>query len=164
MQSTHPAFATLLDEIVALDALTLADHTIAATGEFDLAVHRASLAARLAGETELIAIRREAQLVAYALYGQLPDAAPGDFFVFMLNTHPAHRNAATFRQLWQASFPAFERLGVHQLVSHVYRTNRLSIAMHERLGFSRRKENDRGIEFVATLAELQWPGHRPIAA
>lgn len=156
--------ATLLDEIVALDALTLSDHTIAATGQFDLAAHRAGLAARLAGDAELITIRRDSALVAYALYGQLPGAAPGDYFVFMLNTHPAHRNAATFRQLWQASLPAFARLGVATLVSHVYRTNRLSIAMHERLGFVRRNENERGIEFVTTLSALQWPGKRPVAA
>ena len=163
--SLPPSFSpALIDEIIALDALTLSSHTIAATGAFDLAAHRASLEARLAEDVELVCIHRQDRLVAYGLYGSHPQAAAGDYFVYMLITHPDHRNAATLRRLWLASRIVFERRGVQQLISHVYRTNPLSIAMHERLGFTRRKENPLAIEFVATLSGLNWPGYRGTVA
>ncbi len=44
--------------------------------------------------------------------------------------------------------------GIREFRSHVYRTNRLSIAFHRKLGFRVTRENDKGFEFVVTLDEL----------
>ncbi|MBX9794518.1 MAG: GNAT family N-acetyltransferase, partial [Burkholderiaceae bacterium] len=57
---------------------------------------------------------------------------------------------ALFRQLLEIA----SRRGITSLRSNVYKTNRLSMAFHARLGFQVTRENAKGVEFTVTVPEL----------
>ena len=149
---------TLLGECVALDALVLREHTELAGDAFDLTQHRQRLQQTLA-TAEVCAVRRNKRLVAYATLSV--DLAGGFGFVTAFNTHPAHRGAAVMRELLAAVAAAVLRLRVSELRSNVYKTNRPSMAFHRRLGFRVTRENEKGVEFTARVAELLA---RPVVA
>ena len=44
--------------------------------------------------------------------------------------------------------------GIDELRSHVYKTNRLSIAFHRKLGFQVTRENDKAFEFFIGMRDL----------
>jgi hypothetical protein len=46
------------------------------------------------------------------------------------------------------------------LRSNVYKTNRLSMAFHQKLGFKLTRENAKGVEFTAELAALKLPARK----
>lgn len=141
---------TSLDELVALDLLTLAEHTAASGDVLDAASQR-QLLERTLPTAELLAVRRDGALVAYAL---LRPQEAGRWFVLGFNTHPAHRDAAVFRELFERIGTLARQRGIASLQSNVYRTNRLSMTFHRRLGFRVTREGEKGVEFTATLAEL----------
>ncbi len=141
---------SLIEEILALDVLTLREHTQQAGDAFDLERQRASLT-KLLEVSELCEVRRDGALVAYSMLQRRADASA---FVTGFNTHPLHRNSVTMRALISAFAERVNRLGINALYSHVYKTNRLSMAFHQRLGFRVTRENDKGVEFFATVAEL----------
>lgn len=139
-----------LDELLALDLLTLRAHTELAGDVLDEAAHRQTLAQTL--ETaEVVAVRRAGALVAYAM---LRPQEAGLWFVLAFNTHPARRDANVFRELFAQLAALAERLSITALRSNVYRTNRLSMAFHRRLGFRVTREAEKGVEFTASLDEL----------
>ena len=138
------------DAILALDQLTLRGHTEQAGDEFDATTHRASIE-RLLPVSELCAIRRSGELVAYAMLR--PESATC-WFVTGFNTHPMHRTAPVLRELFSALGALVLRLGITELRSNVYKTNRLSMSFHKRLGFHITRENAKGVEFFASVAEL----------
>ncbi len=45
-------------------------------------------------------------------------------------------------------------MAISELRSNVYKTNRLSMAFHLRLGFQITRENAKGVEFFATVTDL----------
>jgi len=57
-------------------------------------------------------------------------------------------------ELFQAFAALVKRLGITELRSHVYKTNRLSMSFHRRLGFRITKENAKGVEFFASVAAM----------
>lgn len=65
-----------------------------------------------------------------------------------------HRKYTVVSELFAkiATLAIERRIG--ELRSHVYKTNRVSIAFHRRLGFLVTRENDKGFEFFITLDEL----------
>lgn len=139
-----------LEDILALDLLTLREHTELAGDVFDAATQRRQLERSLA-LAELVAARRDGTLVAYALLRPQED---GRWFVLGFNTHPDHRNGGVFRELFAQIATLARRRSITSLRSNVYRTNRLSMAFHRRLGFAVTRENDKGVEFTADLAAL----------
>jgi len=76
------------------------------------------------------------------------------WFVRGFNTHPEHRGASVMRELLQQVSEVALQEGITELRSNVYKTNRLSMAFHRRLGFRVTKENAKGVEFFATVEEL----------
>ena len=133
-----------LDELLALDRLTLRHLTDD---------HAAQLAASLSRCRLLTARAGDGSLAGYAL---LRPAAPGEVFVPMLNVHPAQRHRATFAALFHG-MAALRLPSDTVLVSHVYLDNAASLRFHRRLGFAERRRNERAVEFAARLAELRLP-------
>jgi L-amino acid N-acyltransferase YncA len=139
-----------LEELLALDLLTLREHTESAGDRMDPEGHAARLQESLRF-SRICAVRRQGQLVAYAMLNQVSGSS---WFVRAFNTHPEHRSAPVIRELLQQVGELALREGVSELRSHVYKTNRLSMAFHRRLGFRVTKENDKGVEFFATVEQL----------
>ena len=139
-----------LDELLALDLLTLREHTELAGDVLDEATQRRALSQSL-GTAELVTVRRAGALVAYAM---LRPQEAGLWFVLGFNTHPAHRDANVFRDLFARIAALAQRLSITALRSNVYRTNRLSMAFHRRLGFRVTREGAKGVEFTASLDDL----------
>lgn len=140
-----------VEEILALDLLTLRTHTELAGDVFDPEQQRSAIEAALA-RSQLAFVRREGRLIGYAM---LQAQEAGCWFVSGFNTHPAHRSGPVFRELFAQIGVLAKRHGITSFQSHVYKTNRLSLAFHTRLGFSVTKENDKAVEFSATLEQLQ---------
>lgn len=127
------------------------EHEGQAGDRLDAARWRETLAQSLA-VSEVAVVRRGGVLVGYAMLQ--PRAEPGLWFVTGFNTHPAHRHGVVVRALLQQLLAIAQRRGIVTLQSHVYKTNRLSMAFHARLGFAITRENDKGVEFTASVAEL----------
>ena len=139
-----------IDEILALDLLTLREHTELAGDVLDAAMHR-QLLARSIVDAEVVEMRRGGALVAYAM---LRPQEEGRWFVLGFNTHPSHRDAAVFRELFERMSDLARLRSITSLRSNVYRTNRLSMAFHRRLGFTVTRETAKGVEFTASLEDL----------
>lgn len=91
--------------------------------------------------------------MAYAMLSPEAESA-GSWFVRAFNTHPQHRTSAVMLELFQAFAVLVKRLGITELRSHVYKTNQLSMSFHHKLGFRITKENAKGVEFFASVAEM----------
>jgi ribosomal protein S18 acetylase RimI-like enzyme len=139
-----------IDEILALDLLTLREHTERAGDVLDPERLRQSIETSLP-LSEIAVVRRHGTLIAYAM---LQPQEGGRWFVTGFNTHPSHRSAPVFRSLFGQLMEVASRRGITSLRSNVYKTNRLSMAFHTRLGFEVTKENARGVEFTATVEKL----------
>lgn len=140
-----------IDEALALDLLTLREHTELAGDVLDAQTHRNAIEASMK-VSEVVVVRRSGVLVAYAM---LQPRENGCWFVTCFNTHPTHRNASTFRELFEQISAVARRHAITSLKSNVYKTNRLSMAFHKRLGFKVTKESPKGVEFHATLDDLK---------
>jgi ribosomal protein S18 acetylase RimI-like enzyme len=139
------------DEILKLDLLTLSDHTKQAGDTLDRETYRDEVVARL-NSSEVISLRQDGALIAYATLHAQED---GCWFVSGFNTHPGHRSAPVFRQLFSQLLVLAQKRDIKAFRSHVYKTNRLSIAFHQRLGFSIARGNDKGIEFYIGIESLR---------
>jgi GNAT superfamily N-acetyltransferase len=144
------ACVSIVDEILALDLLTLRNHTEQAGDALDERRHHNAIANTLS-VSKLIAVRGNGALVAYA---SLQPQEDGCWFVTGFNTHPSHRSASVFRELFAEISALARQHRITSLRSHVYKTNRLSLAFHRRLGFEVTKENAKAVEFHATFAKL----------
>ncbi len=138
------------EEILTLDMLTLREHTELAGDTLDPNIHRLAVEKTLQ-TSEAVALRRNGALIAYAT---LQPQEEGCWFVTGFNTHPDHRTAPIFLELFTRLHSLALQHGITALRSNVYKTNRLSMAFHKRLGFKVTRENSKGVEFYATLAEL----------
>ncbi|GAB3251311.1 GNAT family N-acetyltransferase [Chitinimonas naiadis] len=139
------------DQLAALDVLTLSTHTQAAGDLLDHATRLAQLRASAAAGDHFLLVERDGKVVAYANYTVRTDK---QWFVLMLNIHPAHRNAAVTAEIAQRSLALFVEHGVQKVVSHVYRNNPASLRFHRKLGFNVTRENDKALEFTASPSEL----------
>ena len=140
-----------LDELLSLDLLTLREHTELAGDSLDAQTQADRIRESLK-ISKVCAVRRDDALVAYAMLS--PMDHPSSWFVRAFNTHPAHRSAPVMRDLFRAVAEVVTHEGIADLRSHVYKTNRLSMAFHRKLGFQVTKENAKGVEFFATVAQL----------
>lgn len=139
-----------VDELLAFDALTLREHTEQAGDTFNLDEHRVQLRKSLE-VNEVCSVRRDGKLVAYAM---LRPESGTCWFVGAFAIHPSYRIYAVIAELLaKVATLAIDR-GIVELRSHVYRTNRLSVAFHRKLGFRVTRENDKGFEFFAAVHEL----------
>lgn len=139
-----------VEELPALDLLTLREHTERAGDVLDPEGQRRAIETSLA-VSALASVRRDGRLIAYAM---LQPQEAGRWFVTGFNTHPAHRSAPVFRELFAQLSALAARHGIKSLRSNVYKTNRLSMAFHRRLGFKVTRENAKGVEFSAPLDDL----------
>ena len=151
LAAPFPNMLPSIDELLALDSLTLRDHTERAGDAFDLDEHRARLQASLE-VNELCSVRREGKLVAYAMLR--PESA-ACWFVGAFSTHPLHRTPPVISELLAKLARLVSERGIAELRSHVYKTNRLSMAFHRKLGFQVTRENEKGVEFFASILELK---------
>jgi hypothetical protein len=152
MTNDNPHLVPTVEELLALDLLTLRDHTERAGDTIDPELHAAQLRHSLE-ISELCAVRRGGELVAYAMLNPEPDSG-GGWFVRAFNTHPSHRSSAVMLELLAAFAALIRRLGITALRSNVYKTNRLSMAFHRKLGFQVTRETAKGVEFVASVAQV----------
>jgi ribosomal protein S18 acetylase RimI-like enzyme len=139
-----------VEELLNLDLLTLREHTERAGDRIDSETHAARIRESL-DISRLCSVRRNGNLVAYAMLNQVSGSS---WFVRGFNTHPEHRSASVFKELFQQLGAIARNEGISELRSHVYKTNKLSMAFHRRLGFRVTKENEKGVEFFATVEEL----------
>jgi ribosomal protein S18 acetylase RimI-like enzyme len=139
-----------IDELLALDLLTLREHTERAGDTFNVDEHREKLSKSLA-ISEVCSVRRNGELVAYAMLRPEEEAC---WFVGAFGTHPLHRTYTVVNELFAKIAALAAERGIGELRSHVYKTNRLSVAFHRKLGFLVTRENDKGFEFFITLDEL----------
>jgi L-amino acid N-acyltransferase YncA len=139
-----------IEELLALDLLTLREHTERAGDKLDPQLHALQLRQSL-HISQVCAVRREGELVAYAM---LSPESSNCWFVRAFNTHPQHRTSAVMLELFQSFAALVKRLGITELRSNVYKTNRLSMSFHKKLGFRITKENAKGVEFFASVAEM----------
>jgi ribosomal protein S18 acetylase RimI-like enzyme len=139
-----------IEELPSLDLLTLREHTERAGDQIDPAAHAAQLRESL-NFSRTCTVRRSGVLVAYAMLNQVDGTS---WFVRGFNTHPEHRNASVVRELLQKVSEVAQHEGIAELRSNVYKTNSLSMAFHRRLGFQITRENEKGVEFFATINEL----------
>ncbi|MFM0187004.1 GNAT family N-acetyltransferase [Paraburkholderia nemoris] len=139
-----------IDELLALDALTLREHTEQAGDAFDVDEHRVQLRKSLK-VSEVCSVRREGKLVAYTMLRPHSGAC---WFVGAFGTHPLYRTYAVITELLAKMATLASEQGIGELRSHVYKTNRLSIAFHRKLGFQVTRENDKGFEFFIAIREL----------
>jgi L-amino acid N-acyltransferase YncA len=137
-------------ELLSLDMLTLREHTERAGDSLDAETHEKRLRESLES-SRICAVWRNGSLVAYAMLNQ---ASGSSWFVRAFNTHPSHRNASVLRELFHKLGAVVTQEGISELRSHVYKTNLLSMAFHRRLGFRVTKENEKGVEFFATVKDL----------
>jgi RimJ/RimL family protein N-acetyltransferase len=146
-----PGSRASLEELLALDILTLREHTEQAGDKIDEHQHADRLRASLL-ISHVCQVRRHGKLVAYAMLS--PDR--GDrWLVRAFNIRPQYRTSVVMLELLRATLALVERVGITELRSNVYKTNVRSIAFHKRLGFRVTRESDKGIEFVGTVAELE---------
>ena len=152
LQITNSTLTKMInvDEILALDLLTLREHTELAGDVFNAETQR-QLLEQTVGTAEVVAVRRDGALIAYAM---LRPQEEGRWFVLGFNTHPGHRNATVFSELFAQISNLAQRCSIASLRSNVYRTNRLSMAFHRRLGFMVTRETSKGVEFTASLEDL----------
>ena len=136
-----------MEEILALDMLTLTAHTLAAGDGFSEASHRAALA-RVLPKSEVIKIHRRGRLAAYAY---LWPKGGGLWHVGGFAVHPDYRKGGVLRGLLAEMRALVKANGVVELQSHVYKTNPRSLALHRRLGFAVIAENEKGFAFSLRL-------------
>lgn len=139
-----------VEELLTLDTLTLRDHTEQAGDVFELDDQRTRLHTSLA-VSDLCWVRREGQLVAYAMLQRETAAC---WFVGAFAMHPSHRSFAVMTELLAKVASLANDRGMAELRSHVYKTNQLSLAFHRKLGFRVTRENDKAVEFFAAIREL----------
>lgn len=142
----------LLDELLALDTLTLRQHTEAAGDHFDPQAQRQQLAASLADSYLLQARGSDGSLHGNALLRQ---QSATHWFVGMLNLHPAQRHRRVLQSLFcqLAALPGWTPQSVLQ--SHVYRTNAASLQFHLKLGFTIARQNDKAVALSIRYDTLQ---------
>ncbi|WP_116140812.1 GNAT family N-acetyltransferase [Trinickia diaoshuihuensis] len=139
-----------IDELLALDLLTLREHTERSGAAFDVEKHRARLHESLILDA-LCFVRRDGKLVAYAMLRAESDSC---WFVGSFGIHPLHRTYAVIAELLAKVGMVAEERGIRAFRSHVYKTNRLSVSFHRKLGFDVVRENDKAFEFFAELDKL----------
>jgi L-amino acid N-acyltransferase YncA len=139
-----------LDELLALDLLTLRTHTERAGDVFQVDQQRERLQRSL-NDSEVCSVRRQGELVAYAMLRPESNAC---WFVGAFSTHPLHRTSTVVSELLAKVVSLARKRGISELKSHVYKTNRLSIAFHRKLGFHIARENEKAIEFFASITTL----------
>lgn len=132
-----------MEEILALDMLTLHAHTVAAGDVFDEASHRAALE-KVLPKSEIIRIYREDRLAGYAY---LWPKGGGLWHVGGFAVHPDFRFGRVIADLLAAITDFAWREGILELQSHVYKTNPRSVALHRRLGFEVIDEHAKGLAF-----------------
>lgn len=156
-----PDMLPSVDELLALDAITLREHTEQAGDTFDVTEHRIKLQKSLE-VNEVCFVRRESKLVAYAMLQ--PDSGTC-WFVGAFGIHPRYRTYAVITELLSKIVAVANERGIGELRSHVYKTNRLSIAFHRKLGFRVTRENDKAFEFfIGTEQLVAKPAVRHVAA
>jgi ribosomal protein S18 acetylase RimI-like enzyme len=139
-----------VEELLELDLLTLREHTERAGDRMEPHVQAERLRESLQ-IANAISVRRQGALVAYAMLNQV---AGSSWFVRAFSIHPAHRTAPVIKELLGEVVLLAKREGIAELRSHVYKTNRLSMGFHRKLGFEVTKENEKGVEFFATVQRL----------
>lgn len=126
--------AALLDDLLALDILTL----------------RRQLAASLA-DSQLLVRGVDGYLPAYALLRQ---QSATHWFVGMLNVHPSHRQRRVLLGLFGQLMALAGWRSDSVLQSHVYRTNAASLQFHQKLGFTIDQQNDKAVALSIRYATL----------
>ena len=139
-----------LDELLALDLLTLRAHTELAGDVLQADLQRECLKRSL-NDSEVLSVRRQGELVAYAMVRPESNAC---WFVGAFSTHPHHRTSTVVSELLAKMVNLAHEHGIEELKSHVYKTNRLSLAFHRKLGFRITRENEKAVEFVASISTL----------
>jgi L-amino acid N-acyltransferase YncA len=127
----------------------LREHTNLAGDVFDVDDHRARLQQSL--ETYVVcSVRRAGKLVAYAILRRESESC---WLVGGFCTHPLHRTPAVISELLAKIVRLGREKGIAELRSHVYKTNRSSLAFHRKLGFHITRENEKAVEsFCADIS------------
>lgn len=136
-----------MEEILALDLLTLKAHTVAAGDRFTAKGHRAALCGALA-KSHVVKIYRGERLAGYTY---LWPKAAGVWFVGGFAVHPDFRFGRVILELLRRIESHARVQGITTLESHAHKTNRRSLGLHKRLGFVPMQENAKGIAFALTL-------------
>lgn len=101
------------EELLALDLLTLRDHTERAGDTLDPELHASRLRESLQ-VSQVCAVRRGDGLVAYAMLRPETDSC---WFVGAFNTHPLHRTSAVMLELFTLFPKSFLHSGPYRIIA-----------------------------------------------
>jgi N-acetylglutamate synthase-like GNAT family acetyltransferase len=101
--------------------------------------------------SQVCTVCRDGRLVAFAM---LQPQSPTCWFITCFNIHPRHRTSSVLRELFSEFGALVQRHGIAELRSNVYKTNRLSLSFHKRLGFCVTRENAEAVEMFVSVAEM----------
>jgi ribosomal protein S18 acetylase RimI-like enzyme len=143
--------AKQVDEMAALDMLTLAEHYRSAYGHCDRPWLRARHATALAEGGRVIAEHLQKQLAGYVL---LRPIHPDEWEMTAFNLHPWYRSTSLYRRLLTRSLAHLISHGASKLTSLVLPTHETSIRFHERLGFTCAARTPEMLRYEIPVAEL----------
>ncbi len=146
-----PRAVRQIDEMAALDMLTLAEFYRTAHGRCERAWLRARHAAVFAGGGRLIAEHLEHQLAGYVL---LRPAGPNEWEMAAFNLHPWYRRTGLYRRLMVRSLAHLLSHGAENLASLVLPAHALSIQFHERLGFCCTSRSQEALRYEIAVTDL----------
>lgn len=139
-----------INEILDLDALTLKDHTEKAGDEFDETEHKLKVQELLESSC-VFWVRRQSKLMGYSATRELDK---GHWIIYAFNLHPHSNRGVVMKSLLTKNLDFLIQRQAITLTSHVYKTNRLSIDFHDKLGFKVRRENEKAVEYHAHIEDI----------
>lgn len=131
----------LVEEMAALDHLTLIDHYQRAYGRGDETWLRERHTEVLSRGGRIIAEHLDRRLAGYVL---LAPTAPDTWEIAAINIHPWYRRTGLYRRLLTRTLAHLLSHGAHTLTSHVLPGHEVSMRFHEKLGFERASEDATG--------------------
>ena len=146
-----PRAAHQVDEMAALDMLTLAEFYRAAHGHCERTWLRARHANTVAAGGRVIAEHLEHQLAGYVLMRPLSNS---EWEMAAFNLHPWYRRTGLYRRLLVRSVAHLISHSVETLSSVVLPTHALAIRFHERLGFRCTGHSQEALHYEIAVADL----------
>lgn len=139
-----------IEEFLELDRLGLPEHPELSSEDLSPAQLRKQFE-EVFPISQVCTVCRDGKLVAFAM---LQPQSPRCWFITCFSIHPRHRTSSVLRELFSEFGALVQRHGIAELRSNVYKTNRLSLSFHKRLGFRVTRENAEAVEMFVSVADM----------
>lgn len=122
----------IIEEIVELDKLNMSEVIKASGGEYSEDMRRNALRKELESGSQLLTSYTDGVLTGYLQFTVDKD---GGCYIISLQVHPVYRNGSVLRSLLKRFKREMPMQGIKELKSSVHTNNKVSVSLHERLGF-----------------------------